>query len=135
MAIRFQTNKPDSSSGDTADDVVISGEGELKLSAGEGTETSGDVTIDDRQVCRITTESLAVVAGETYDITLTSNKITDESLFVASIRYGTCSQGQPVILQIVPGDGEAVITILNTTAQGNSKDLDGTLLITLIILN
>lgn len=134
MAIEFKKNKPAgvSSSGE---DVIITGEGDLKLSADSGTEVGGAVEINDRQVCIITTASLTLEAGEIYEIVLSSNIIFSDSVILPAIRFGSATQGLPVALPIIAQDGSATIRILNASAQADTADVNGTLVITLIIFN
>lgn len=101
-----------------------------------GTESGGTVTIDDAEICIVTTGGTAIPAGETYEITLTSNLITADSGFSCSLGNGTNTHGLPEIQSVyVTGTGEARIKILNQTAQKDSADTDGTLILTILILN
>lgn len=108
---------------------------EIKYTLGAGSASSDSIQIDNKQLCKITTKNLTTYAGALYTITLISNKILATSNFIASIRYGTCSQGIPIMVQITPSYGSVDIQILNQAGQTNSADFNGTLVITLIILN
>lgn len=101
-----------------------------------GLEVFGAVTINDAEVCVITTSSLSVKQGATYDITLNSNIITATSAFPnPTVRNGTNTQGLPVVVSVTPASGTAVIKLLNLNLQEDSAVLNGTVVITLTILN
>lgn len=98
--------------------------------------TPGAVTINDAEVCEITTDSLTVKQGSTYSITLTSNIITATSSFPnPTVKNGTNTQGLPIVVSVTPTSGSAVIKLLNLNLQEDSAALNGTLYITITILN
>lgn len=103
-------------------------------SKGTVTEAAGACTLDDKDIIIITTAGTAILAGQTFDITLTSNLITTASAFSGSIANGTNTTGLPVIQSITPGSGSAVIRILNIGGQTLSDDTNGTLKLTISIL-
>lgn len=101
---------------------------------GTGSCIANAVTINNSVVCKITTEELTTVAGYSVDIVLTSNMISASSLlFASSVTGGTNTAGNPMIGKIVPASGSATITIWNVGAQGNSANLNGSLIFSILI--
>lgn len=112
---------------------IRSGNNEIKFLT--GTATGNIVEINNKQLCEITTGSLITFSGATADITLQSNKITTNSKFLYSVRLWSSGTGIPVIQSVNISTGQVIITILNVIGQNNSADFNGSLKITVLILN
>jgi hypothetical protein len=94
------------------------------------TAVSGAATLN-ASAGTITTESLATVAGSTYTLTVTNNKVTSANCVIgASLSQGTNTAGIPDIQLVTPGAGSFTVTLYNRHA---SAALNGTLKISFAI--
>jgi hypothetical protein len=106
--------------------------GLLRVDSGTktATATTGAATLS-KSSGRITTESLTTIAGATYTLTLTNTVIAAADVVLASVGYGSCTTGTPVVASILPGAGSVVIVIQNIAA---AAVFNGTLIINFVVL-
>ena len=95
-----------------------------------GAAVSGAISIDGFRL-KITSEALTTAAAATYTLTVTNPRIQASSTILGSVKYGTSTQGEPVVGLITPADGSAVIEIANRAA---ADALDGTIVIDLVVI-
>lgn len=96
---------------------------------GTATAVAGAATLS-KNAGIITTESVVTAAGAIYTLTLTNTLIKSTDLVMASVQYGTNSQGDPDVLTIAPATGSVVIKVKNTHA---TLAFNGTLKITYVV--
>lgn len=103
--------------------------GQFNFTRGSGTASGGAVTINASHG-RITTEALTTAAGATTTITLTNNKITNNTQIVCQVRSYS-GAGTPIIFRAQTSNGSASIVIKNVHA---SAALDTSLLFEFITM-
>ena len=103
----------------------------LEIPVVAATAASGAATANG-YLCRITSESLTTAAAAEYTLTLTNNKIDENSILLVSAHNGTSTQGTLATGEAKPGAGTATITVTNTHA---SDALNGTIVIDVLVLN
>lgn len=102
---------------------------------GSGTESGQSVVINNAEICKITALGDApVFMGETYSFSLLSNIITGDSVILPTVKQGATS-GLIKVLSIEPSSAEATVILLNMGGQRDSNDTNGTVIITLVIIN
>ena len=101
---------------------------------GSVSEVAGACTLNAKDIIKITTAGTAILAGQTFDITLTADRILTNSSLTGTIENGTNNQGLPIVQAIQRSVGSCVIKILNLGAQSDSLDTNGTLIITITII-
>jgi hypothetical protein len=76
---------------------------------------------------KITTEALTTAQDATYTLTITNSNVAATSMAFASVAYGTCSTGTPMVGRVTCGASSLVITVTNKHA--SAVAFNGTLVI------
>ena len=111
-------------------DVVINGQ--LRQNVGTVVAVAGAATLN-KSTGKVITAALTTAQDAIYTLTLTSDKITADSLIFVTVADGTNTQGTPMVGQVNPGAGSAAIEVINKHA--TSEALNGTLEISYFIVN
>lgn len=91
--------------------------GSLQIGSGTRTAsaTAGAATLNTASGI-VTSESITTAAGANYTLTITNSKIVATDIVMASVQFGTNTQGTPEVSTITPAAGSVVIVIKNTHA-------------------
>jgi len=103
----------------------------MTATIGTATATAGAATLAARQG-KITTEALTTAQNAIYTLTITNTTIAAADIVLASVAYGTCSAGSPVVTRITAAAGSVVILIANLHA--SAVALNGTLVVSFQVL-
>lgn len=93
-----------------------------------GTGATSTATLANR-FGKLTTAALTTAAAATHVITLTNSQVAAGDLVFASVAKGTATTGDPVVTQVVPGNGTVTITIQNVSA---ATAVNGTLVVSYV---
>ena len=98
---------------------------------GTGTASSAAVTINKRFGI-ITTESLTTAQNAVATVTLTNSEVAAADLVLATLGFGTCTAGTPVLTRASVTASTVTFKISNLHA--SAVALDGTLLIYFMVV-
>lgn len=94
------------------------------------TAASGAVTLHARKG-KVTSEALTTATAADYTLTITNKMVRATDMVLASVAYGTTSQGTPVVTRAKCSNGSIQIIVKNDHA---SNALNGTIIVSFVIL-
>lgn len=80
---------------------------------------------------KITSEALTTIAGATYTLTLTNQKIAAADIVQVTVALGTATTGMPTICTVKPAANSVVVIVQNIHA---SAALNGTLVFSFAVI-
>ena len=105
--------------------------GSLKQTMGAAAATAGAATLAALQG-KITSEALVTAQNAIYTLTITNTQIAAADIVTASVAYGTCTTGSPVITRITAAANSVVILVANLHA--SAVALNGTIVVSFQVL-
>jgi hypothetical protein len=94
------------------------------------TAVSGAATLKG-QKGKVTSEALTTAAASNYTLTITNSEVSASNMALASVAYGTTTQGTPVVSRVTCGSGTITVVVKNDHA---TDAFNGTIVVSFAVL-